>query len=377
MRITSRRSASDAHLGIAVYHEIHNIGNSSQLVPLTAFCGLAGGDGDRDAGPARQPGCPDSPGEYFTTHTPVMPREVLSLLTPARGGLFVDATVGMGGHAKMILEASSQTRLLGIDRDADSLAQAGRRLAPFGDRVTLVHDDYRNLPDILSRQPGNESGEWRGTIAGLVADLGISSYQLAAAGRGFSFQRDEPLDMRMDRSTGRTAAQLVAQESEQELIRIFREYGEEIHARKIARAIVTRRARAPIETTGDLAAVVESVVQRRGSRIHPATRVFQALRIAVNSELEGLEQFVLDSVEALQARGRLILLSFHSLEDRLIKASLRTLSHRCSCPRSLPRCACGSPDLVTLPVRKMRPSVEEVAANPRSRSATLRAAERL
>jgi len=306
-----------------------------------------------------------------------MPREVLSILMPERGGLFVDATVGMGGHAKMILEASPETRLLGIDRDAESLDVARRRLAPYGDRVTLVHDDYRNLRDILSRRPGNESGEWRGSIAGLVADLGISSYQLAAAGRGFSFQRDEPLDMRMDRSTGRTAADIIADENEQELIRIFRAYGEETHARRIARAIVTRRARTPIETTGDLARVVESVVQRRGSRIHPATRVFQALRIAVNSELAGLEQFVLDSVEALQARGRLLLLSFHSLEDRLIKASLRKLSHRCSCPRSLPRCACGSPDLVTLPVRKLRPSASEVAANPRSRSATLRAAERL
>ena len=360
-----------------MYREILNIGNSSQLVPSIAFLGLAGGDGDRDAGPARQPGCPDSPGEYVATHTPVMPREVLANLLPERGGLFVDATVGMGGHATMILQASPSTRLLGIDRDADALAQARAKLAPFGDRVELVHDDYRNLPGILGRRAGGESGEWRGSIAGLVADLGISSYQLAAPGRGFSFQRDEPLDMRMDRSQGRTAAQIVAGEPEEELLRIFRAYGEETHARRIARAIVTRRARRPIETTGDLAAVVESVVQRRGSRIHPATRVFQALRIAVNSELEGLEQFVLDSVEALQARGRLVLLSFHSLEDRLIKASLRKLSHRCSCPRSLPRCACGSPDLVTLPVRKLRPSAEEVAANPRSRSATLRAAERL
>ena len=360
-----------------MYREILNIGNSSQLVPLIAFYGLAGGDGDRDAGPARQPGCPDSPGEYFNAHTPVMPREVISLLAPERGGLFVDATVGMGGHAKMILDASAQTRLLGIDRDADSLELAKARLAQYGDRVTLVHDDYRNLPGILRRHSGVKGDEWRGSIAGLVADLGISSHQLSAQGRGFSFQRDEPLDMRMDRSSGRTAAEIVGSASEEELIRIFREYGEETHARRIARAIVTRRSRSPIVTTMDLAGVVESVVQRRGSRIHPATRVFQALRIAVNSELEGLEQFVLDSVEALQARGRLILLSFQSLEDRLIKASLRKLSHRCSCPRSLPRCACGSPDLVTLPVRKLRPSAEEVAANPRSRSAKLRAAERL
>jgi len=333
---------------------------------------LAGGDGDRDAGPARQPECPDSPGKNPTHHTPVMPREVMELLAPERGGLFVDATVGLGGHAELILSASDQVRLIGLDRDAESLEMARARLARFGDRVTLMHDDYRNLPGILERL-----GVARGSLTGLVADLGISSWQLATPGRGFSFQRDEPLDMRMDRSRGRSATEIVAQAPEEELARIFYQYGEERRSRRIARVIVERRRREPVLTTGDLAALVERAMPRRGARIHPATRVFQALRIAVNEELEGIEQFVLDSVEALQPRGRLVLLTFHSLEDRLVKLSLRMLTHRCICPRSLPRCACSTPDLVEPLTRKpLRPSAEEVGANPRSRSAKLRAAER-
>ncbi|HKY33854.1 MAG TPA: 16S rRNA (cytosine(1402)-N(4))-methyltransferase RsmH [Candidatus Polarisedimenticolia bacterium] len=335
---------------------------------------MAGGDGDRDAGPARQPEDPDSPGSFSSAHAPVMPAEVVDFLQPAGGGLFVDATVGMGGHAEAILESSPGTRLLGIDRDAESLDMARRRLERFGERVTLVHSDHRRLPLVLEEQGLPRSG----ALAGLVADFGISSWQLAAPGRGFSFQRDEPLDMRMDRSGGATAARIVAEESEQELARIFFEYGEERHARRIARAIVRERGVRPVATTGALASLVERVNPRRGARIHPATRVFQALRIAVNQELKGVETFVLDSVEALQARGRLVLLTFHSLEDRLVKTTLRTLSHQCSCPRSLPRCACGHPDRVTLLSRKaVRPSPREVASNPRARSARLRAAQKI
>ena len=331
---------------------------------------LAGGDGNRDAGPARQPEHPDSPG----IHTPVMTAEVSSLLVPEKGGLFVDATVGLGGHAEMLLSASKDVRLIGIDRDAESLELARKRLERFSDRVTLVHDDYRNLPAIIERYGEPASG----SVTGLVADLGLSSYQLEAEGRGFSFLRDEPLDMRMDRSIGRTAARVVAAADEKELARILKEFGEERFARRVARAIVQRRKRQPIRTTGDLADTVESVIQRRGARIHPATRSFQALRIAVNEELEGIDSFVLDSVEALQARGRLALLTFHSLEDRLVKTALHQLTHRCSCPRSFPRCACSTPDLVMLLTRKpLRPAADEVAANPRSRSAKLRAAERI
>ncbi len=338
-----------------------------------ALYGLAGGDGDRDAGPARQPEIPASPGRSGA-HVPVMPEESLRLLEPSRGGLFVDATLGQGGHAELILSANDRLRLIAIDRDAESLEMARRHLERFQDRVTFVHDDYRNLPAILENAGAGRSG----SVAGVLADLGISSWQLATPGRGFSFQTDEPLDMRMDRSSGPTAAQLLADSSADELARIFFEYGEERHARRIARAIHDRAVHRPIQTTGELASLVERVNPRRGARLHPATRVFQALRIAVNRELEGLDQFVLDSVEALQARGRLVLVSFHSLEDRRVKTTLRTLSHQCSCPRSLPRCACGHPDRVALLTRKpLRPSPQEVAANPRARSAKLRAAERL
>ncbi len=340
----------------------------SHFLPL----GYAGGDGDRDAGPARQPECPDSPGK--PSHVPVMPDEVMRLIDPSRGGLFVDATVGLGGHAERILEESARVDLIGIDRDAEALERARARLSRFGDRVRLVHDDYRNLPEIL----GSLGHEPTASLAGLVADFGMSSWQLESPGRGFSFRRDEPLDMRMDRTRGRTAADILAHASERELARIFFEYGEERRSRGIARAIVRRRDREPILTTGDLVECVLRVIPRRGMRIHPATRVFQALRIAVNEELEGLDRFVLDSVEALQARGRLLLLSFHSLEDRLVKTSLHQLSHQCSCPRSLPRCACNSPNRVVLLTRKpLRPRAEEVAANPRARSARLRAAERI
>ncbi len=338
--------------------------------PPFAFDDLAGGDGDRDAGPARQPECPDSPGR----HIPVMPREVVDALAPQRGGLFVDATVGLGGHAELILEASDRSRLIGIDRDAESLGHARARLARFGDRALLLHGDYRNLHALL-RGAGVEPS---GGLAGLIADMGISSYQLAAEGRGFSFQRDEPLDMRMDRSSGITAAELLSREREQEIARILFEYGEERRSRRIAHAVVDRRRREPVRTTGDLARLVQRATGGRRSRIHPATRTFQALRIAVNRELEGIDAFVLDSVEALQARGRLALLTFHSLEDRHVKHCLHRLSHRCSCPSSFPRCACGTPDLVALLSRRpLRPSPEEVAANPRCRSAKLRAAQRV
>ena len=333
---------------------------------------VAGGDGKRDAGPARQPGNPDSPGNSI--HLPVMPDEVIDGLAPNRGGLFLDATVGLGGHAERILTASEAARLIGIDKDAESLALARRRLERFGPRATLVHGDHRDLHEILTSLGVSASG----SLAGLVADLGLSSYQLAAQGRGFSFMRDEPLDMRMDRSSGGTAADLVAHEPEEELARIFFEYAQERRSRRIARAIVQRRQREPIATTADLAGIVERASPRRGARIHPATRVFQALRIAVNNELEGIESFVLDSVEALQAGGRLVLLSFHSLEDRHVKTTLRQLSQRCICPSGLPRCACSTPNLVALINRKpLRPSREEVAANPRSRSAKLRCAERI
>jgi 16S rRNA (cytosine1402-N4)-methyltransferase len=285
--------------------------------------------------------------------------------------LFVDATVGLGGHAEAILSASPDVKLLGIDRDADSLALAARNLKPFEGRVELIHSDFRSLPALL---------EERGSppLQGLLADLGVSSYQLGEGSRGFSFQIDGPLDMRMDRSRGVTAAALIEDAREEELARIFFEYGDERRSRRIAAAIVRARRRSPIRTTRELSEIVAKAAGRTSRRIHPATRVFQALRIAVNGELEGLGDFLIGASQALTVGGRLAVLTFHSLEDQITKKQMRWLMFRCSCSKSLPQCACGQPNLLRLLTRKaLRPSAEEVEANPRSRSARLRAAERI
>jgi 16S rRNA (cytosine1402-N4)-methyltransferase len=320
-------------------------------------------------GPGARAG--DGPQKREWPHVPVMLGEALQALLPERGGLFVDATVGLGGHAEAILAASERTRILGIDRDADSLALAAERLRPFGDRVELIHSDYRSLPEILAARGAPP-------VAGILADLGFSSFQLGTAERGFSFQLEGPLDMRMDRATGITAAYLVEQTEEEELARIFFEYGEERRSRRIARAIARERREKPILTTTHLAQVVARAAGGGWHRIHPATRVFQALRIAVNGELQGLPEFIDGSAQALTAGGRLAVITFHSLEDRLMKKRLRWLAFRCSCSKSLPQCACGQPNLLVLLTRKpVRPSEEEVQANPRSRSARLRAAERI
>ena len=221
----------------------------------------------------------------MTGHVPVMTAEVLQMLRPERGGLFVDCTVGLGGHARALLEAGA-TRLIGLDRDRDALELARETLAPWSDRVELVHADYRSLGDVLDRRQVR-------LVDGALADLGVSSLQFDAIGRGFSFQRDEPLDMRMDRSEGDTAADLVARASERELADAIFAYGEERFSRRIARAIVEARGESPVATTGRLAAIVRRAIPRRGfMRIDPATRTFQALRIWVNGELEGLDRFV-------------------------------------------------------------------------------------
>src|SRR4051794_38208301 len=234
----------------------------------------------------------------MTGHVPVMTAEVLQMLRPERGGFFVDCTVGLGGHARALLEARA-TRLLGLDRDQDALELARATLAPWSDRVELVHADYRSLGDVLDR---------RGIqlVDGVLADLGVSSLQFDAEGRGFSFQRDEPLDMRMDRSGGETAADLVAQATERELADAIFQYGEERFSRRIARALVHARDEAPIVTTGRLAALVRRAIPRRGfARIDPATRTFQALRIWVNRELDGLDRFLEAAVQRLRVGARL------------------------------------------------------------------------
>jgi len=292
-----------------------------------------------------------------TAHVPVLTAEVLHYLQPSRGGLFVDCTVGLGGHTRALLEAGA-TRVIGLDRDLDALAVARTILAPWSDRVELVHADYREIDQVL---------DVRGVtvVDGALADLGVSSLQLDGAGRGFSFQRDEPLDMRMDRSQGETAADLVARSEEHEIADAIFGYGEERFSRRIARAIVSARREAPIQTTGRLAAIVRRAVPRRGyTRIDPATRTFQALRIWVNRELEGLDRFVAAAVRRLRTAARLVVITFHSLEDRVVKHTLRALER-------------GEALVRVLTKKPITPSADEIARNPRARSAKLRAAERL
>jgi 16S rRNA (cytosine1402-N4)-methyltransferase len=292
------------------------------------------------------------------THVPVMTAEVLHFLRPEQGGLFLDCTVGLGGHTRALLEAGA-TRVIGLDRDLDALALARETLAPWADRVALVHADYRAIAEILdSRQIAH--------IDGALADLGVSSLQFDAPGRGFSFQRDEPLDMRMDRSGGDTAADLVARSTERDLADAIFQYGEERFSRRIARALVEARHEAPVATTGRLATIVRRAIpNRRGyMRIDPATKTFQALRIWVNRELDRLDHFVETAARRLRAGARLVIITFHSLEDRIVKHTLRALQQRDGLVQVLTK-------------KPLGPGDEEVARNPRARSAKLRAAERM
>ncbi|MBV9928357.1 MAG: 16S rRNA (cytosine(1402)-N(4))-methyltransferase RsmH [Acidobacteria bacterium] len=307
-------------------------------------------------------------------HRPVLLFEAVELLDPARGGLLVDATLGLGGHSEAILTASPDTRVIGIDRDRDAIRLASERLARFGTRFRAVHGNFRGISRIL-----DEAGERE--VSGILADLGVSSLQFDTPGRGFSFRHDAPLDMRMDASGDEeTAAELLERLPEEEIARVIYEYGEERKSRRIARWIVERRERGePIKTTGELASLVARAVgYKRGDKVHPATRTFQALRIAVNGELEGLDEFVETAVDLLQARGRLAVISFHSLEDRVVKRALRRLSGHCECGRRVPVCACGARRAVEVLTRRpVVPSEQELEENPRARSAKLRACSKL
>lgn len=304
-------------------------------------------------------------------HEPVLLNEVLELLRPNRDdGVLVDATVGLGGHAEALLERHPDVRLIAIDRDPEALERSRKRLSRFGDRVTLVRGRHESLIDILKQQSIE-------TVSGLLADLGVSSMQLDDASRGFSFRFEGPLDMRMG-SEGRSAADLVNTLDEHELARILRDYGEEPMARRIANAIVRARNEAPIETTARLSEVIRSVKKARWNDIDPATLTFQALRIATNEELVGLDQFVDDAVSVLESGARVAIISFHSLEDRIVKRAFRRLEGECTCPPNLPVCACGAKAIVEiLTGRPVTASEEEEARNPRARSAKLRAAERV
>lgn len=306
---------------------------------------------------------------------PVLLAETLEHLEPGRGGLFVDATLGLGGHSEALLAASPDVRLIGIDRDPEALERAGRRLQGFGPRVRLVHANFHHLEQALAGI-GVPGGDQR--IAGVLADLGVSSLQLDTARRGFSFRFDGPLDMRMGLSDV-TAADLVNETSEGELERIIREYGEEWQARRIARAISKARAEKPIETTGELRRLIAQAKgprAEREERIDPATRVFQALRIAVNQELEGLEDFIQEAVDLMEADGRLVVISYHSLEDRIVKNTLRDLA-RGEIDPVTGRSRSESQLIEVMTRKPVRPGEAEVEANPRSRSARLRAARKL
>ena len=305
-------------------------------------------------------------------HVPVLLDEVRTLLQPERGGTFVDCTVGLGGHARMLLEGGA-TRLIGIDRDTDALAVASAELSRFSDRATLVHADYREIDAVLD---ANGVGE----VSGVLADLGVSSMQLDAEGRGFSFRRDEPLDMRMDRTRGETAADLIDRVDEKELADVIYRFGEERRSRQVARAIVYARQQSRIETTARLAEIVRRGVAARGrQRIDPATRTFQALRIWVNGELDGLDSFIGSAAARLQSDGRMALIAFHSLEDRVVKHTFRSLSRPPSLEERAPArpAAAGEVLLKVLTKHPVIATDAEAAANPRARSAKLRAAVRV
>lgn len=304
-------------------------------------------------------------------HEPVLLNEILEHLVPARrDGVLVDATLGLGGHAEALLERNPDIRLLGIDRDPEALERSQARLSRFGDRVTFARGRHESLIDIL-KQSNIES------VSGLLADLGVSSMQLDDATRGFSFRFEGPLDMRMG-SEGRSAADLVNTLDERELFVIIRDYGEEPMARRIARAIVEARDEAPIETTSRLAEVIRSVKRVRPHDIDPSTLTFQALRIATNEELTGLDRFIDDAVSVLEPNARIAIISFHSLEDRIVKRAFRRLEGECTCPPNLPVCGCGAKAVIdVLTSRPMTASEEEEGRNPRSRSAKLRIAQRI
>lgn len=306
------------------------------------------------------------------SHVPVMFREVIEALRPRDGGRYVDGTTGAGGHAAGVLEAAGpNARLLGLDADPDALAIAGKTLARFGDRVELVNENFRYLAEV-ARDKGFVPAD------GVLLDLGISSMQLDLSIRGFSFRTEAPLDMRFDPRQLVTAADIVNGADEAELRKILYEYGEERFAPRIARAIVQQRAIRRIETTAQLADIVTKAVGPRWVGINPATKTFQALRIAVNKELESLRETLPQALEILAKGGRMAIIAFHSLEDRIVKEFMRYEASHCICPPGLPVCVCGKkPSLKIVGKKPLTPDIEEIQRNPRARSAKLRVAEKI
>ena len=307
-------------------------------------------------------------------HQPVLLVETLQLLKPQADEFFVDATLGLGGHTEAILAKSKETQVIGIDQDLEAIGLAEERLNSFGERFKVFHSNFSDIKQVLAEAKIEK-------VDGVLADLGVSSLQFDSQTRGFSFRFDAPLDMRMNQESNlETAADLLETLSEFEIAKIIYEYGEERLSRRIARRIVEKRdAGEPIKTTKQLVETIEKAVGRgKKDKIHPATRTFQALRIAVNGELEILERFVRDSVEILKKDGRLAVITFHSLEDRIVKQTMQKLSGKCFCPPKFPQCVCGAKKEVEILTRKpVVPSELETEENPRSRSAKLRACLKL
>ena len=306
-------------------------------------------------------------------HLPVLPDEVIRFLDPVDGKTYLDGTLGGGGHSSLILEKAPGVFLVGMDLDQTALAAAGARLAIYGDRVRLLHGNFADVGEYLN-------GIGITALDGFILDLGVSSHQLDARERGFSFQQDAPLDMRMDTSSGETAAKLVNTLPEAELNRIFSDFGEERWAKRIASFIVKERDNSPIATTLRLVDIIKGAVPKAkwDERIHPATRTFQALRIAVNSELESLGQGMRTALDLLKPGGRGVIISFHSLEDRIVKHIFKEYAEGCTCPRQLPICVCGNlPRVKILTGRPVMATTAETEENPRARSAKLRAVEKL
>lgn len=307
-------------------------------------------------------------------HTPVLLEEVIVNLRCRPGGIFVDGTVGGGGHARRILETTAPDGLLiGLDRDDDALQESEKSLAPFGPRKILRKANYSELSGILS-----DLGMTR--VDGILLDLGVSSHQLNTPGRGFSFASDAPLDMRMDRNQEISAYEFVNHASEEELQRVIRKYGEETMAGRIARSIVRERGNEPIRTTSALAKIVVQALPPacRRSKIHPATKTFQAIRIRVNDELNSLVEVIESGIDNLKTGGRFCIISFHSLEDRIVKNAFRDWEKTCVCPPDMPVCTCGRQrKLKVLTAKPILPKPVEIDMNPRARSARLRTAERI
>ena len=306
-------------------------------------------------------------------HAPIMVEEVLSLLAPERGGIFVDGTLGGGGHAEAVLKAlPKDSRLYGIDRDGEAIAEATKRLAPYGEQFHALRGNFFDMTALL-----HEKGVSR--VDGILTDLGVSSHQLDAPERGFSYHNEAPLDMRMDETASLTAYDVVNTYPAERLATILREYGEERYAMRIANAIVRNRQKAPISSTTALAEIVKAATtaENRWEGQHPARRAFQAIRIEVNGELEGLSKALTDAVDLLNPGGRLCVITFHSLEDRIAKQAFKTLENPCTCPPKAPICTCNKKPVVRILTKKpVIAGEEELKVNARSRSAKLRAIEK-